>query len=210
MYADPAFLEGPGWRGDPRRRLRVCLVLGAVVIGAFLSMLNLPNEVSFTSPARLIAVILRNEPAPAEQTSPPETVIPEENQALIDIQPRVEEPKHDETPAGPGENPPASRLDKDWNAAIAEIVAVMGDERSNRENARSAMWRQTHSIMFQPDDAIVLNEQQPVLQDFRFKPQLHVAGIGMTIGSCFFGLPLVGVPVEERTVAVRLFVCAKD
>ncbi len=70
------------------------------------------------------------------------------------------------------------------------------------------MWRQSHSIMFAPEDEFVPRAAEPVLADLRFRPEFNVAGVGLKIGSCFVGLPLIGVPVEQRTVAIRLFVCA--
>ena len=72
------------------------------------------------------------------------------------------------------------------------------------------MWRQTRSVMFQPANEFVPHEQQPVMANLRFKPEIHVVGLGVTIGSCFVGLPLVGVPVEKRTIGIRLFVCADE
>ena len=72
------------------------------------------------------------------------------------------------------------------------------------------MWRTTHSVMFQSEGGYIPKQEVPIIPGFRFKPQVHVAGLGVTIGSCFVGLPLVGVPVEERTAAIGLFVCAKD
>lgn len=98
----------------------------------------------------------------------------------------------------------------DWHEVIAETVASIGEENQEREESRARMWRATHSVMFQSEDSYVPKEQEPIIPDFQFRPQVHVAGLGVTIGSCFIGLPIVGVPVEERTVAIRLFVCAKD
>lgn len=72
------------------------------------------------------------------------------------------------------------------------------------------MCEQTRSVMFRPVDEYVPGEAEPVLAGLRFKPEIHVFGLGLTIGSCFVGLPLLGVPVEERSVAIRLFVCAND
>jgi hypothetical protein len=54
------------------------------------------------------------------------------------------------------------------------------------------------------------DEPDPIISDLRFKPQIHVAGIGFAIGSCFIGIPIVGVPVEQRSVAITVFVCARD
>jgi hypothetical protein len=98
----------------------------------------------------------------------------------------------------------------DWRNTIVETVAAIGEESQRREDSRERMWRTTHSVMFKSEGSYVPKQQEPVIQDFRFKPQIHVAGLGVTIGSCFIGLPIVGVPVEERTVAISLFVCAKD
>jgi hypothetical protein len=110
--------------------------------------------------------------------------------------------------------PPALQFDEqpvvDWQNMIAETVTSIGKERQEREEIRAPMWRRTHSIMFQSAGSFVPKQQEPIIPDFQFRPQVHVAGLGMTIGSCFIGLPIVGVPVEERTVAIRLFVCAKD
>jgi hypothetical protein len=110
--------------------------------------------------------------------------------------------------------PPALQFDEqpvvDWQNMIAETVTSIGKERQEREEIRALMWRKTHSIMFQSAGSFVPKQQEPIIPDFQFKPQVHVGGLGVTIGSCFIGLPIVGVPVEERTVAIGLFVCAKD
>ena len=81
---------------------------------------------------------------------------------------------------------------------------------SPQEESRTSMWRQSHSIMFQPGSDIVVREEESILSDFRFKPRVYVVGLGVTIGSCFIGIPLAGVPVEQRTVAISLFVCARN
>jgi hypothetical protein len=82
--------------------------------------------------------------------------------------------------------------------------------RSAREEvARRVRWRKSRSIMYEPPSDFSETPELPVLENFRFKPEIHVAGLGVTIGSCFFGIPLVGIPVEERTIAFRPVVCAK-
>lgn len=109
--------------------------------------------------------------------------------------------------------PPGSQQDErsatDWRKMINESVAAIGNEKVRQEVSQTSMWRQSHSIMFQPESEHVLREQDPIIPNFRFKPQVHVAGLGITLGSCFIGIPIVGVPVEERTVAISLFVCAR-
>ena len=104
---------------------------------------------------------------------------------------------------------PDEHLATDWRKMITESVAAIQNEKVRQEASRSSMWRQSHSIMFQPERKHVLREQDPIIPNFRFRPQVHVAGLGITIGSCFIGIPIVGVPVEERTVAISVFVCAE-
>jgi hypothetical protein len=62
--------------------------------------------------------------------------------------------------------------------------------------------------MFETPDSLATDVELPVLVNFRFKPESHVAGLGITVGSCFIGIPLFGIPVEERSVAIRPVVCA--
>ena len=110
--------------------------------------------------------------------------------------------------------PPALQSDEqpevDWQNMITETVASIGEENQEREESRALMWRKTHSVMFQSNGVFIPKQQEPIIPNFQFKPQVRVAGLGVTIGSCFIGIPIVGVPVEERTVAIRLLVCAKD
>lgn len=115
----------------------------------------------------------------------------------------------DATSVIPPESQPDERLATDWRKLITDSVTAIEDEKVRQEVSRSAMWRQSYSIMFQPESEQVLREQDPVIPNFRFKPQVHVAGLGITLGSCFIGIPIVGVPVGDRTVAISLFVCAR-
>jgi len=99
---------------------------------------------------------------------------------------------------------------RDWHA-IAEVAARSGvAEHFSERELQMEMWRQSHSIMFQSAAGFEIREEEPFIPDFRFKPQIHVVGLGFTIGSCFVGIPLAGVPVEQRSVAVTFFVCAED
>jgi hypothetical protein len=107
--------------------------------------------------------------------------------------------------------PPADSLPmKDWRAIAKAAARAAVDDRFKEEEFRASMWRQTRSIMFEPAGDFVVREEEPVISDFRFRPQIHVVGLGLTIGSCFIGIPIVGVPVEQRTVAINLVVCAQD
>jgi len=108
------------------------------------------------------------------------------------------------------EPPATSQPVREWRAIANETVKASVDEYFRREEFRASMWRRSHSIMFQSASDIVVKEIEPIISDFRFKPRVHVVGLGLTIGSCFVGIPFVGVPVEQRTVAIRLFACAQD
>lgn len=99
---------------------------------------------------------------------------------------------------------------KDWRAIADEAAKATVDENFAQEESRVSMWRRSHSIMFQPVNDIVVKDKEPILSNFRFKPRVYVVGLGVTIGSCFIGIPIVGVPVEQRNVAMTLFVCAQD
>jgi len=100
---------------------------------------------------------------------------------------------------------------KDESEPKSNFIAGNQAVRSlSQEESRASMWRRSHSIMFQPASGRAVKQEEPIISDFRFKPRVHVVGLGVTIGSCFVGIPIAGVPVEHRTVAIRLFVCAKD
>jgi len=98
----------------------------------------------------------------------------------------------------------------DLQRIAADAVRSVISDVDRDESLRAGMWRQSGSLMFRPSGQPVADVDEPVLEDFRFRPKVHVAGLGVTIGSCFIGVPLVGVPVEDRTVAITLFVCARD
>jgi hypothetical protein len=110
------------------------------------------------------------------------------------------------SPEPPADSPPV----QDWRAIAKAAARATVDDRFKKEKFRASMWRQTRSIMFEPVGDFVVREEEPVISDFRFRPQIHVVGLGVTIGSCFIGIPIAGVPIEQRTVAINLFVCAED
>ena len=99
---------------------------------------------------------------------------------------------------------------REWHTIAVASVSTSTNERALREASRDLLWRQNYSVMFKPGDEFIANDDEPAIPDFRFKPRIHVAGLGFTIGGCFIGIPLIGVPVEQRTVGVSLFVCTSD
>ena len=101
-------------------------------------------------------------------------------------------------------------LPNDWRSTFQNEIESSIDNLAHRATAQEALWRKTGSVMYKATDELNLREEAPLLANFRFKPEVHVFGLGVTIGSCFVGIPIAGVPVEERTVAIRLFVCASE
>jgi hypothetical protein len=106
------------------------------------------------------------------------------------------------------EPPAVSRPVKDWHAIAGEAARASVNEYFEQEESRALMWQRTHSIMFKPENDKIVKEIEPVLSDIRFKRYSRVLGIGLNIGSCFIGIPIAGVPVEQRTAAISIFVCS--
>lgn len=129
-------------------------------------------------------------------------------QPIESVEPVV---RHQEVVTLSAPEPPAdSQPAKDWNAIAKAAATATVDDRFEKEELRASMWRQTRSMMFAPSGDFEVREEKPVISDFRFKPEIHVVGLGVTIGSCFIGIPILGVPIEQRTVAINLVVCAQD
>lgn len=103
-------------------------------------------------------------------------------------------------PAGPGAG-------RDWHALAAASARKIIEEDYRREDIRESMWRQTRSTMFEGEGTVVAFAESPVLEDLPFHQAAGVLGLGVTLGSCFFGVPLAGIPVEERTVAITVLYC---
>lgn len=100
---------------------------------------------------------------------------------------------------------------KDWNLLAARTARDKIGERLKREDARAAMWRQTRSVMFKPDKRFEVTEEEPLLANIRFRRPAGVLGLGITIGECFIGLPIAGVPLDKRsTSGLTLVVCASE
>ena len=110
-------------------------------------------------------------------------------------------------PVDSPEQPDEFQPVKDWRAIANEAAKASVDEHFRQEETRSSMWQRSHSIMFQPSNRIAVMDKEPVLSDVQFKRRSRVIGLGLNIGSCFIGIPVAGVPVEDRTAAISIFVC---
>ncbi len=199
-----------------RRRLLIamgistCLIVMLLASFGSLFELALSTSKSGVQQAERLIVHIRQressaEPDPVVVEQPDRAVSPE---ALVpndvsEPQPLIASVENPEPPVGPEEA-------RDWHTIAVASVRESSLERALREDSRDLMWRQNYSVMFKADDEFVANDDEPAIPGFRFKPRIHVAGLGFSIGGCFIGIPLVGVPVEQRTVGVSLFVCTSD
>ena len=109
-----------------------------------------------------------------------------------------------DSPEPPGEPQPA----KDWRTIADEAAKASVDEYFRQEESRDSMWKRSHSIMFQPPKETMVMDKEPLLSNVHFKRRSRVIGLGINIGSCFIGIPLAGVPVEDRSAAITVFVCS--
>ena len=104
---------------------------------------------------------------------------------------------------------PRSRLapKRDWLAMASESAIHTADELFENEELREKMWRQTRSVMFADTGDFDFHEPAPIIADVEFRVPMGVLGIGITIGGCFIGIPLAGIPVEERTAGPNVIYC---
>lgn len=109
-----------------------------------------------------------------------------------------------DSPEPPGEPQPV----KDWRTIADEAAKASVAEYFRQEETRDSMWQRSRSIMFQPANDIAVMDKEPVLSDVRFKRRSRVMGLGINIGSCFIGIPVAGVPVDDRSGAITVFVCS--
>ena len=197
-------------------RLLAAMGISACLIAALLAVLGtLTGSVSGISPSgtesreRLTVVIRRD--ADEAESSP----AMEHAADRLLRQEATADAEHEDIPRDPVAPNPSLVLTEvelltDWQAIAQETAKASVDEGLRRQASRAAMWRQSRSMMFRPDERSKAVQEDPAIPGFRFKPEIHVVGLGVTIGSCFFGVPLAGVPVEQRTVAMTFFVCARD
>ena len=187
-----------------QHRLLTAMGISTCAVAALLAMLGLVVDMSgkalvpLVQPVEILNILIRNDtaegPLPIPTLAPAE--IKERQFTIAPVQSSLaaDEPK------------PA----RDWQLLSEEAAQATIDEHFRQEEIRDSMWRQTYSTMFKPTGDTLALEEEPVISDLRFIPRIHVFGLGVTIGSCFIGLPLVGVPVEQRSTMIPLFVCAGD
>lgn len=97
----------------------------------------------------------------------------------------------------------------DWHSIARTTARKSISEYYDQNEMRSAMWQQSHSVMFQPVDEYLNLEETPVLANVKFKLRSRVLGLGLNIGSCFIGIPIAGVDVEARSFGPTIFICGQ-
>ena len=210
-------MTGFGAAIRPTRR-RLCVAMGisaffiAVILALFGSFVDFAGRLSITDlehAGRLTVIIRTDDREPASKFATEKKAASSPSQQAVDSAEPVDSQRTGSAPLAPA--PPVDPQPvRDWHALARTAARARVDDFFGNEESRASMWLQTRSIMFKPASDFVVREEEPAIPDFRFKPEIHVVGLGLTIGSCFIGIPIAGVPVEQRTVAINLFVCAKD
>jgi hypothetical protein len=202
------------------RRLSLALGISAAVLAVLLGLLSnmftVPSAVlrSETSNDNQLIVRLGNRTL---TTGSVLTSVSTDSRSLASDSPPIAQsaaaaPIENAVPATESVAEPAkSKATRDWSLLAKHTTKASTDAQIRQEAARDALWRETHSVMFQPNDSSVRIEEAPLLANVQFIPRVHVLGLGVTVGSCFIGLPFLGVPLDKRaTSGITLFVCADE
>ncbi len=97
--------------------------------------------------------------------------------------------------------------DRDWYAIAEDSAKRTMTDRFDQEEVRMSMWRKTGSVMFQDIGEFDFQEPATIIANREFRVPVGVLGIGITIGSCFIGIPLAGIPVDRRSAGPNVIYC---
>jgi hypothetical protein len=210
-----AFPESGGQVRPTRHRLAVTMAASACVIAALLALLG--SMVDFiqgvpgqdVNADRLTVFVRPSDAGPSAEVAATERTISPVVERELPVP--ADPPRQTDAAIETRPDPPADRrLLRDWHAMAEDAARSSVADLFRDRGSRMDRWRQSHAIMFRPTDDFTVAKEEPIIPGFRFKPEIHVVGLGFTIGSCFIGIPLAGVPVEQRSVAMTLIVCAGD
>ena len=208
------------------RRLIVALILASIILGAILTIpVELPSciddiceidEESITS----VTIVESNDQELTNSEivpgKPLERSITQEEQLSHSTASQSESSENQSTDTKPTDEvaqttvlsaTESTTTPRDWTEIARNAAASAVDDSIERETNRAQMWSQSRSVLFKPDDEVTPGEADLQLPDLRFRRR--VIGLGATIGGCFVGIPLFGIPVEERTVGVTLIFCGQ-
>ena len=200
-----------------RQRLFAAMGVSTCALAALLSLIQwseiLRAGPPLLSPQPLIIAFERPELEVEPEPLPEETLIPEETpmQPASSSTEPTEAPVEPEAPepSVPDEPEPDDQPPTDWTAVSHSTVRSYMEDARRAEDRSDAMWRQSYSLMFEPRETLTVEEAPPPIDGFRFEPEFRVLGVGLKIGNCFFGIPILGVPVEQRSVGPNVIVCAQ-
>jgi hypothetical protein len=196
----------------PTRR-RLCAAMGisaffiAVILALFGSLVDFAGRVSITDlehAGRLTVVIRTDDREPDSEFATEKKSAPSPSPQAVDPADPIDSQRKVSAPLAPV--PPVDPQPvRDWHAFAKTAARASVDDFFRNEKSRASMWRQTRSIMFKPASDFVVREEEPAIPDFRFKPEIHVVGLGLTIGSCFIGIPIAGVPSRATYSGYKYF-----
>ena len=117
---------------------------------------------------------------------------------------RPEPSPHEQTDAT---EPPTAN----WYAAMEQVAQTTVEEHYELQATRNETWAnsKTRSVVIQRGEEFVAQNDEAVVDDVEFVVRSRVFGIGLNIGRCFIGVPIAGVPVEDRTGHITVFVCVR-
>jgi hypothetical protein len=200
----------------PKDRLTITLSISTVF---FLALLMLPLEFGACSGdscpegkvSRLIIDLVRpvveaGSDSPDETATTSQSKVDEADLAeptLADVHPEQQE----SMPPDSVEQLVTTAPNADWKTAAARVAEELGDEQFREEMLQESRWQKSHSVMFESGRRSALIEIDPILADFTFKRR--VVGLGFSLGYCFIGFPIAGIPVENRAINITLFTCGK-
>jgi hypothetical protein len=201
----------------PRDRLTITLSISTVF---FLALLTLPLEFDVCSAescpegeeSRLIIDLVRpvvevgsdspDDTAPISQSKVDEADLAEPT--LADVNPEQQE----SMPPDSVDQLVTTSPGTDWKAAVARVAEELGDEQFREEMLQESRWKKSRSVMFESGRRLAPIELEPILSDFTFKRR--VVGLGFSLGYCFIGFPIAGIPVENRAINITLFTCGAE
>lgn len=96
---------------------------------------------------------------------------------------------------------------RDWYAVAKDAAKKTVADRFDQEEVRKLMWRKTGSVMFKDIGEFDFQEPATIIADREFRVPVGVLGIGITIGGCFIGIPLAGIPVDKRSAGPNVIYC---
>lgn len=106
-------------------------------------------------------------------------------------------------------DPPSMTPGIDWYAVAKDTAKRTMAGRFDQQELRESMWRKTGSVMFKDTGEFDFQEPETIIAKREFRVPVGVLGIGITIGGCFIGIPLAGIPVDRRSAGPNLIYCTE-